>query len=538
MIKRVRKCSWFAGIGLAACLILLSTAVCAMEFNIPYLTGGDSGWTNELIVTNMGDKTGDFKVVLYNTAGDKVLDRKFTTPTQETMTIDLKNYTSDAQCGRIITMNTGNHASATAVSLVFQLRYVSPAGGIAEFALTETNNSQLSFNFNESNENEWQWKGLAVMNTDPETAAKVSFYAIYDGGKLSQPKEVVINPNCNEVGTPAKWFPAISADRIQSIIVSSVNGSLSGICISGNSDNTKLLFTQATGINTCKEPKPVKSEYMVKSPAGPSIYVVRKAPSQQKPTKVVLLIPWVKSGSTVYNLPIKGYNLMDYLVAKGFVAYAVDHRSYGESTKTSGLDVNGDNCGQDMKAVADFIEAKENVDKVNVVGLSFGTVVSVSLAANYPEEVERMVLMGLPYEKVNEKSQAVVDKLAHMAETGTTFIPSNPVTAKGLWYKYDENVLQKFVDIVEKRTPEIPTGPFIDARDARHAKYIPMIKCPTLFMYGEYEVFADLEDAMNCFKDCGAEKKAYMLMGNASHGLVLEKNHDLVFRTIYGWLTN
>jgi len=229
---------------------------------------------------------------------------------------------------------------------------------------------------------------------------------------------------------------------------------------------------------------------------------------------------------------------MDYLVSKGFVTYAVDHRSYGKSTKTDGLAVNADNCGKDMKAVADFIEAKEKVDKINVVGLSFGTVISLSLAANYPEEVERMVLMGLPYKTVNRKVKKVVAKLSHMAETGKTFIPSNPVTAKGLWYKYDEEVLNKFVEIVEKRNPKIPTGPFIDARDGRHAKYVPIIKCPTLFMFGEYEVFVDLEDAMNCFKDCNAEKKAYMLIGNASHGLVLEKSHDLVFRTIYGWLSN
>jgi hypothetical protein len=130
------------------------------------------------------------------------------------------------------------------------------------------------------------------------------------------------------------------------------------------------LFYGCAGLEVCKTPKPVQTEYTVKSPAGPTIYVVRKAPSSYKPTKVVLLIPWVKSGSTLYNLPVEGYNLMDYLVSKGFVTYAVDHRSYGKSTKTQGLDVNADNCGKDMKAVADFIEEKEKVDKVNVVGLS------------------------------------------------------------------------------------------------------------------------------------------------------------------------
>jgi len=29
-----------------------------------------------------------------------------------------------------------------------------------------------------------------------------------------------------------------------------------------------------------------------------------------------------------------------------------------------------------------------------------------------------------------------------------------------------------------------------------------------------------------------------MLIGNASHGLVLEESHDMVYRAIYGWLSN
>ncbi|MBW2038361.1 MAG: alpha/beta fold hydrolase [Deltaproteobacteria bacterium] len=298
-----------------------------------------------------------------------------------------------------------------------------------------------------------------------------------------------------------------------------------------------VYLSGCAALRPAKEISIVQKEYMVKTPQGLDIYVVGKKAAKGVPSNVVLMVPWVKSGATLYNLPVEGYNLMDYLVKKGFAVYAVDHRSYGKSTKTKGPDVVAENCSEDMKAVADFIESKENVDKVDVVGLSFGTVISLALAAKYPEEVERMVLMGLPYKTVNKKVKKGVAKLSHMAETGKNFVPSNPVSAKGIWYKYDEKVLNKFVEIVQKRTPKIPTGPFIDAQYCPHAKYVPMLKCPTLFMYGEHEVFVDLEDAMNCFKDCKVEKKAYMLIGNASHGLVLEKSHDMVFRTIYGWLS-
>jgi len=286
-----------------------------------------------------------------------------------------------------------------------------------------------------------------------------------------------------------------------------------------------------------EEVEVLQREYMVKTPAGLEIYVVAKRPSRAAPKGVVLLIPWVKSGSTLYNLPVKGYNLMDYLAGKGFAVYAVDHRSYGKSSKTSGLEVRGLTCAEDMKAVADFIEELEGVEKVDVVALSFGTVVTVCLAGKYPDEVRRIVLMGFPYSKVNERARKVVAKLIKLAESGKEFIPSRPETAKNLWYSYDPEVLKKFVEIVSKRMPQIPTGPFLDLRDWDALRLLPKIKAPVLFIYGDHENFADLKDAMEGFYSFPGQKKAYMLVGNASHGLVLERSHDIVFRTIYGWLS-
>ncbi len=298
-----------------------------------------------------------------------------------------------------------------------------------------------------------------------------------------------------------------------------------------------VYLSGCAALRPAKEISIVQEEYMVKTPEGLDIYVVGKKLAKGVPSNVVLMIPWVKSGSTLYNLPVEGYNLMDYLAKKGFAVYAVDHRSYGKSTKTKGVDVRGLTCAEDMKAVADFIEKLEGVEKVDVVALSFGTVVTVCMAGKYPEEVRRIVLMGYPHSVVNKKVKKVVKKLISLGEAGKAFIPSKPETAKGLWYSYDPVVLNKFAEIVNKRTPQIPTGPFLDLRDWDAVKLLPKIKAPVLFMFGDHENFADLNDAMKCFYNFPGEKKAYMLIGNGSHGLVLEKSHDMVFRTIYGWLS-
>jgi len=84
----------------------------------------------------------------------------------------------------------------------------------------------------------------------------------------------------------------------------------------------------------------------------------------------------------------------------------------------------------------------------------------------------------------------------------------------------------------------IPTGPFLDLWDWDAKRLLPRVKALILFIYGDHENFADLEDTRKCFYAFTGEKKAYMLIGNASHGLVLEESHDMVYRAIYGWLSN
>ena len=260
-MKRLKNTPWIVCLCLLFCYVIFGSTALAMEYNIPHITGGDSKWTDELVIDNMGDATEDFWVVLYNTGGGEGLRRKFTIPALETMTIRLKDYAANAQCGAVITDNTVTPLNGV-VYLRFRLRYTSPTDGVAEFALSPMNKSQLAFNFSENDA--MDWKGLAVMNTDPTTAANTVFYAIYNNGTLSQPVVVPINPNQKLVGYHDAWFPTIPLADIQSIIVSSVSASLCGICISHSSDFSQMLFTTAGDATRFRETN-INTRFMVDS---------------------------------------------------------------------------------------------------------------------------------------------------------------------------------------------------------------------------------------------------------------------------------
>ena len=260
-MKTLKNTPWVVCACLLFCYAIFGSTACAMEYNIPHVTGGQANWTDELVVDNMGDATEDFWVHLYNAGGGEALNRKFTIPSMETMTIRLKDYATNAQCGCVVTDNSVTPINGVAC-LRFRLRYTSDVDGIAEFELSPMNKSQMAFNFSEHDAIDW--KGLAVMNTDPTTAATTCFYAIYNNGTLSQPQNVVINPNCKLVGYHTAWFPTIATADIQSIIVSSVSASLCGVCISGADDNSRLLFTQAGDATRFRETD-INTRYMVDS---------------------------------------------------------------------------------------------------------------------------------------------------------------------------------------------------------------------------------------------------------------------------------
>lgn len=260
-MKTLKNMPWIVCACLLFCYAIFGSTALAMEYNIAHITKGSVGWQDYLIVDNMGDATATFDVVLYS-AGTQVVSLPYSIAAKASRTIDLKLLSSQADCGCVVVPNTTTLPNGI-IFLRFRLRYKSSAYGIAEFELSPMNKSQLAFNFSDE-PTVIDWKGLAVMNTDTTTSAPISLYAIYGNGILSMPVSDTVPANGKLVGMHDKWFPSISVDDIQSIIISSVNSSLCGICISGRYDNSKLLFTQAGDGSLFRETD-INTRYMVDS---------------------------------------------------------------------------------------------------------------------------------------------------------------------------------------------------------------------------------------------------------------------------------
>ncbi|NEW04652.1 alpha/beta hydrolase [Paenibacillus sp. SYP-B3998] len=103
------------------------------------------------------------------------------------------------------------------------------------------------------------------------------------------------------------------------------------------------------------------------------------------------------------------HHIFDKIIEKlegDFSIYAIDSRNHGQSMKTG--DYSYETMSEDIYA---FIQALK-LEKVNVVGFSDGAIVSLILAMNHGESIEKMALLGvnLKPEDFTEKSyQFIMD---------------------------------------------------------------------------------------------------------------------------------
>jgi pimeloyl-ACP methyl ester carboxylesterase len=142
-------------------------------------------------------------------------------------------------------------------------------------------------------------------------------------------------------------------------------------------------------------------------------------------------------------------------------------------------------------AIVDVLDGI-GLERTNIVATRTGAIVSVVLAATYPERVNRMVLDGLPYWD-KRKGQVVYDRyFAPMFTDTTTFhIPVSPIPTlekfKQRFPRHGEDVFKKEVEGRQKSrlwtrlTQEKNT-------DCDVTSYGPKVKAPTLLIYGDEDV--------------------------------------------------
>lgn len=283
-----------------------------------------------------------------------------------------------------------------------------------------------------------------------------------------------------------------------------------------------------------------QQEFFVNTDAGMKLMVVAKIPAAGRLGKAVLLVHGSGVGWAYWDVPIRDYSIMDDLAKKGFDVYAVECRGYGKSSKPNGMEVNATNIARDLKSVLAEIGKRSGVSKVSLAGHSSAGAVLLVAASLYPDTLDRMILIGVPYKKVHPNFVAYATKVIEMGkEPGKDYV-------QNLHYKdvekrldaYDGDIVAWYKKIVEEQYGLMPGGVYPDVISNPGIPVVPTTKIPTLVLNGSKEYVVDPEDAMALFKDLGAPDKAMIILPGGFHLMFLEKRgHVGLQESMFFWLT-
>jgi pimeloyl-ACP methyl ester carboxylesterase len=313
----------------------------------------------------------------------------------------------------------------------------------------------------------------------------------------------------------------------------------------------------------------VTEEMMVKSPdPGIEIFVRNKRPAAMtsfRPERTVLFVHGATyPAHAAFDLKLDGQSWMDYIAARGYDVYLLDVRGYGKSTRPKEMAedpksnppiVRGDTAVKDIGTVVDFILARRNIPRLNLLGWSWGTTLMATYTTQNPGKVERLALYAPVW----------IRQTASLVQTGPGPTPAYRTVRR-------DAALGRWLTGVpeDKKTALIPAGWFDAWADATFASdpegakqnppvlrapngvvqdgleffgagkpyYDPAkITVPTLLVLGEWDRDTPPYMAQTLFPLLvNAPGKRFVMLAEGTHTIMMEKNRLELFKAVQGFL--
>ena len=170
---------------------------------------------------------------------------------------------------------------------------------------------------------------------------------------------------------------------------------------------SKMIMSDAL-ISPQKNAQILIEDFMIASDEpGINLYVRNKrlaSTTQFHKENVLLFVHGATYPSeTGFDLRLDGLSWMDVLAQQGFDVYMLDIRGYGKSSRPASMDqpasqnlpiADTDTAARDFASAANWIRQRRGVDKINVMGHSWGTAITALYTTRHADKVNRLVLFA------------------------------------------------------------------------------------------------------------------------------------------------
>ena len=316
-------------------------------------------------------------------------------------------------------------------------------------------------------------------------------------------------------------------------------------------------------------PKLVMEEFMVPSgEAGIDLYVRNKHPagvSNFPARKILLYVHGATYPSeTAFDLALNGMSWMDYMAQRGYDVYLVDLRGYGRSTRPPEMSkpapenqpiVRTATAVKDVSAAVDFILKRRGVDKINLLGWSWGTSTMGWYTAQNNEKVNKLVLYAPQWLRTtgvsltDSGSALGAYRAVSMESAKERWLTGVPESKKAAlippgWFEAWASATLATDPVgskMEKPVLRAPNGVVQDGREfwsVGKPLYDPgQIRVPTLLAHAEWD--ADTPSYMlhaYFAKLTNVPYKRYVEIGEGTHTIIMEKNRMQLFQAVQQFL--
>jgi pimeloyl-ACP methyl ester carboxylesterase len=263
---------------------------------------------------------------------------------------------------------------------------------------------------------------------------------------------------------------------------------------------------------------------------------------------------------TGFDIDLPGGSWMDNIARRGFDVYLLDVRGYGRSTRPAVMSqpasanppfADTADAVRDVGAVVDSILKRRGIDRLSLIGWSWGTAIMGTYTAANNAKVERLVLYAPLYAMRQAPPIGGIGAYRTVSrevarQRSVRDIPEGLVEeiSPRAWFDkwFDANLATDPVGAAQ--TPPVVRAPNGVIKDIAaywaqgKSPYDPAdIRVPTLVIVGEWDQDTPLYMAQEVFAKLGnSPDKRYIVLREGTHAIALEKNRLNLIREVQQFL--
>jgi pimeloyl-ACP methyl ester carboxylesterase len=284
---------------------------------------------------------------------------------------------------------------------------------------------------------------------------------------------------------------------------------------------------------------------------------------------VILFVHGATISSTLFDLPVPGYSLMQACAEAGWWTFACDLTGYGLSARPQAMDeaptacpviCSGTQALADTKLVTQAILDRTGHLKLCLVGGSWGSLTAARFAIEKPQLVERLVLIAPLFARRNEGwlntlSDPKNPSAIHPELGGYRYVDIDALRSR--WdpeippgeenKRRDPAVLEAMfnaelaadANAKDRRAFRVPNGTLHDLHQVfqGHSLYEPEnLQVPCLLTRGDQDQTSTRLDMQALYDRIGSRSKKAVTLRDAGHFIQAERSASILGKVILDYL--